>query len=161
MLAFLTVSRNVLSPHLHNSNSLWLGIPFGFTLHGEVLIEGEGDERAGCLSCDGGQLLNWATNTSEFNPDRSFRKETLIRLMLSKMQGWGSSSQTSGFLIPLNKPMPNGDQQCEVYIYSLWFCFSHLRDPTVGNHWTVFDVSHATFYPKMFISFWYKTYRVG
>ncbi len=42
--------------------SLWLGIPFGFTRHGEALIKREGDERAGRLSCDGGQLLNWATN---------------------------------------------------------------------------------------------------
>lgn len=42
----------------HDSDSLWLRIPFGFTHHGEVLIEGEGDERTGCLSCDGGQLLN-------------------------------------------------------------------------------------------------------
>lgn len=42
--------------------SLWLGIPFGFAHHGEAFIKGEGDESAGRLSRDGGQLLNWATN---------------------------------------------------------------------------------------------------
>lgn len=42
--------------------SLWLGIPFGFTRHGEVLVERECNERAGRLICDGGQLFNWATN---------------------------------------------------------------------------------------------------
>lgn len=80
----LTVIRDFLSPSSHlksceDPNSLWLGIPFGFTLHGEVLIEGESNERAGRLSCDGGQLLNWATNRPELNPDRSFQTEILIR----------------------------------------------------------------------------------
>lgn len=66
---FLTVIRDFLCPpHLkscEDEDSLWLGIPFGFTLHGEVLIEGEGDEGAGGLSRDGGQLLNWATKRAE------------------------------------------------------------------------------------------------
>lgn len=43
-------------------NLLWFRIPFGFTRHGEALVEREGDERAGWLSGDGGQLLNWARN---------------------------------------------------------------------------------------------------
>lgn len=42
--------------------SLWLRIPFGFTRHGKALVKREGNERAGRLNCDGGQLLNWATN---------------------------------------------------------------------------------------------------
>lgn len=41
--------------------SLWLGVPFGFTRHGEALVEREGDEGAGRLRRDGGQLLNLGT----------------------------------------------------------------------------------------------------
>lgn len=47
---------------LEDSYSLWLRIPFGLTRHGEALIKREGDERAGSLICDGGQLLNWEAN---------------------------------------------------------------------------------------------------
>lgn len=51
-------------------HSLWLGIPFGFARHGEVLVEREGDERAGRLSCDSGQLLNWTTNKQTKNGEK-------------------------------------------------------------------------------------------
>lgn len=61
--------ERVLPSRSHSSpgHSLWLGIPFGFARHGEVLVEGEGDAGAGRLSCDGGQLLNWTTNKQTEN----------------------------------------------------------------------------------------------
>ena len=46
------------------SYSLWLGVSLGFARHREALVEGEGDERAGRLIGDGGQLLDWR-NTAQ------------------------------------------------------------------------------------------------
>lgn len=45
------------------SHLLWFGIPFGLARHGEALVERKGDEGAGSLICDGGQLLNWEVNS--------------------------------------------------------------------------------------------------
>ena len=58
--------------------SLWLGIPFGFARHGEALVEREGDERAGRLSGDGGQLLNWTTNKQAWKCDSTFRSVSYL-----------------------------------------------------------------------------------
>lgn len=112
-----------------DSNSLWLGIPFGFTHHGEVLIEEEGDERAGRLSCDGGQLLNWATNRAALNPDTSSQTQTLIRWKLLEMERRGSGPQTSGFRTPLDKALT--DQSFYIFVMIVVFI---LEGASAGNH---------------------------